>query len=212
MAKRELITYGIVQAEEFNDVSIHFCNNIHGAGVVPDRDRMFLHTNFRDTSTKHLAALLAHEMQHVRQYRLEGTDHFKCEYSRQVGDCLISNFERGFPNLMRDGYCQTRQQNKYERQAYEIQDAAGLRLTQPSPQATRGDSDGTKPRASTSGPGVEMYCQLRGKAKDYCKTIAVNEGDRCICSRTLPPGSAGLTRYDGKTTLEEPDGTNWDSR
>lgn len=216
LAKQELIAAGLVRAEEFNDVSISFCNQIHGNGVVPDRDRVFLHSSTKTASPRYLAGLLAHEMEHVRQYRHTGTDKFKCDYTGQVGSCFVNNAARGVANLQRDGYCQTASQNLFERAAYAAGDAAHARLATapPLPTAVKSDTDrphaaGQKSMDSTGGPGIAMFCRV-SIGKNYCKAIAASEGESCQCNRKLPPGTPGLTRAGGRTMLEVPEGTSWD--
>jgi hypothetical protein len=210
-AKNELIAYGIVRQEEFQDVVISFCDNIHASGVVPDRDRVYLHTSGKSVSTKYLATLLGHEMMHVRQYRTDGTDNFKCTYTRQVGDCLISNATRGISNLLRDNFCQTRDQNAYERQAYDFQDQVQKILSGPDPRgvyATQSmdSTAGSKPRKTEA--GSQMFCQLPRK-RGHCQVVALAEGESCECQRILPPGTTGLTRGGGRAT-RTPTGNSWD--
>ena len=216
LAKQELIAAGLVRAEEFNDVSVSFCSEIHGNGVVPDRDRVFLHSSTKTASPRYLAGLLAHEMEHVRQYRRTGTDKFKCDYTGQVGSCLVNNAARGVANLQRDGYCQTASQNSFERAAYAAGDAAHARLASAPPLPATVESHTDRPHAagkksmdSTGGPGITMYCRVR-IGKNYCKAIAASEGESCQCNRKLPPGTTGLTRAGGRTMLEVPEGTSWD--
>lgn len=119
-AKRLLLSNQVLKEEDFKDVSIQFCNSIGGvAGIVPDRDRVYLNSSFRDAESSperlvDLAALLAHEMFHVIQYRVWGTDKFKCDYTRQYIEC---------------GQCSDRG-NSIERSAYEFEDRTRLILRQ----------------------------------------------------------------------------------
>lgn len=212
-AKHELIRFGLVRSEEFNDVSIFFCDSIHGSGVVPERDRIFLHSRHRTSGTTYLASLLAHEIEHVRQYRIHGTDNFKCTYTRQVGDCLASNLERGLSNLLRDGFCQTRDKNDFERRAYDFEATAQRILNQPPPHpdGTGKRESGDAKSAALTGPRAGMFCQI-GKALGYCKVVAQIEGESCSCRRDRVPGPAGtpgLTRALGRTTIN-PGGEPWD--
>jgi hypothetical protein len=52
--------------------------------MAPDRDFTYMSDAlFNQAPHLQTAIALAHEMQHVRQYRRLGTDNFKCQYSRQ---------------------------------------------------------------------------------------------------------------------------------
>ena len=66
----------------------------------------------RSVDIDSIAALLAHEMKHVQQYRILTTDRFKCDYARHMVEC---------------GMCQDRR-HPMEREAYEFQDAIKARL------------------------------------------------------------------------------------
>lgn len=110
-AKKLLVDNQLVPESEFSGVNIAFCEFGHGAGVAPDRDTVFLHPVYRTSGLRPqqlipLAALMAHEMMHVHQYRVWGTDKFKCDYARQMAEC---------------GLCQDRS-NSIERTAFEEED------------------------------------------------------------------------------------------
>ena len=113
-AKSLLLERGILEPEDFVGVEISMCDAVHGqGGVVPDRDRIFIHSSWRERADLPnrmigLAGLLAHEMFHVRQYREWGADKFKCDYARQMVEC---------------GMCQDLG-NSIERSAYEFGDSA----------------------------------------------------------------------------------------
>ena len=209
-AKSALVSSGLVRLDEFIDVKISFCNDIHGNGVVPDRDRVYLKSSMKSGSIHNLAALLAHEMEHVRQYRLVGTDNFKCRYTRQVGSCLLSNAARGFGNLIRDGYCQTPSQNDFERGAYDFQDKAMSVLSQ-----TPADHLSLKTNVLGFDEGIDdaarqtMICQLPGRL-GHCGVLAEFTGQACVCHRQRQSGRSGVTRAGGTTTLDLPYGAPWD--
>ena len=121
-ARYALTRYRLASDEDFNGVAIYFCKNTSRKCVVPDRDTIFLHSSLKDVDEKTLGKYLAHEIMHVRQYRREGTDKFKCDYTRSMGSCLASNLNRGVANLVRDGYCQNSATNSYEREAMQFRE------------------------------------------------------------------------------------------
>jgi hypothetical protein len=190
-AKQLLIKYGLVKNEEFGEVQIFFCDKVHGGGIVPDRDLVYINSMYRQADVKSLAVLLAHEMTHVRQYRREGTDNFKCNYTRQVGDCLVSNITRGIGNLLRDGFCQTGGQNAYEKEAYDYQALADKELAlQPVPVAEKARS---------------LFCQA---GKNYhCRFEAYAINLPCQCPKNLTWGDRpyGPGNLSGRT-VEDPEG------
>lgn len=107
-----LVRSGFFRAEEFNGVQIRWCP-LHGAhGMAPDRGRIYLDSGMKHAHPIEIASLLAHEMTHVRQYRRLGTDRFKCEYSRQLVECVG---------------CQDRR-HALEREAYAFEDQVYQRL------------------------------------------------------------------------------------
>jgi hypothetical protein len=75
--------------------------------MAPDRGRIYLDAATKSSGPKEIATLLAHEMKHIRQYRENGTDDFKCTYSQQYVGC---------------GGCQDRR-HQLEREAYEFVDS-----------------------------------------------------------------------------------------
>lgn len=124
-AKQLLIDNRLIEASAFVNVSIAFCDFVHGDGVAPDRDTVFLHPAHRKSGRYPqqlipLASLLAHEMMHVHQYRLWGTDKFKCDYARQMAEC---------------GLCQDRR-NSIERTAFEEADRVRRALEARYPRTT----------------------------------------------------------------------------
>jgi uncharacterized membrane protein len=103
-----LVNSGLFQRSEFNGVQIRWCPLSGAQGMAPDRGRIYLDTAAKSEQPDNLAALLAHEMTHVRQYRRMGTDQFKCEYSRKYIEC---------------GGCQD-ERHPLEREAYEFETVA----------------------------------------------------------------------------------------
>jgi hypothetical protein len=120
-AKQVLITRGYFSAADFEGVSIYWCSLTHAGGIVPDRDLVYLHSSAKNSDLRRIASLLAHEMTHVKQYRVKGTDNFKCDYVRQMSECLAANVGQGVD-------CQDRNHHSMERDAYALQDTveAGL--------------------------------------------------------------------------------------
>lgn len=99
---------GLAKANEFSSLSIRWCPLNGADGMAPDRNKIYLDRDYINSSTESIAALLAHELTHTRQYRRMGTDSFKCNYSQAYTKC---------------GGCQNRS-NDLEREAYEFQDKA----------------------------------------------------------------------------------------
>src|SRR5439155_2410359 len=60
-AGNALVRFGFLTLSDFDNVTITFCDNIPGSGVVPDRDTVFLHSSLKDVEPKALTAYLAHE-------------------------------------------------------------------------------------------------------------------------------------------------------
>jgi hypothetical protein len=83
-AKATLIGLGFYKQNDFSGVEIRVCP-LRGAasGVTPDRERILLEANTLKDPTFQLVAVLGHEMVHHRQYIDLGSDHFKCDYTRE---------------------------------------------------------------------------------------------------------------------------------
>lgn len=111
-AKNTLISSGMFARKEFDGIQIRWCPLRGASGMVPDRGRIYLDTFINTEDPIAIAALLAHEMAHVRQYRRLTTDRFKCLYSKQYVDC------RG---------CQDRN-HPLEREAYDFEGTVYQRL------------------------------------------------------------------------------------
>lgn len=86
-AAQMLISNGFVRADELAGVQIRYCPLRGAQGMAPDRGRIYLHTSTMNDPPIPQAALLAHEVKHLRQYRTMGTDNFKCTYSRKYVEC-----------------------------------------------------------------------------------------------------------------------------
>lgn len=103
-AKQVLIGAGVNAPQDFNGIEIRWCPlNAGTHGMAPDRGRIYLDDDLKSMAPRVRALTLAHEMMHVSQYRHDGTDRFKCNYSRAYLEC---------------GGCQDRR-NYYERVAYD---------------------------------------------------------------------------------------------
>src|SRR5262249_36861724 len=85
-SKDVLVKAGLFAPNEFDGIQIRWCSlrppTVMGvaadAGVICLSDGLFNSANHFGT-----AVALAHEMTHIRQYRRDGTDNFKCSYSQQ---------------------------------------------------------------------------------------------------------------------------------
>lgn len=112
-AAQSLVNAGLFAPNEFQGVQIRWCPLSGAHGMAPDRGRIYLDTAAKNDNPINLAALLAHEMFHIRQYRAMGTDKFKCEYSRKYVECSGCQDDR----------------HSMERDAYAFESAAYERLT-----------------------------------------------------------------------------------
>jgi hypothetical protein len=107
-SKQMLIDAGVATTKDFEGVKIRWCPLTGAHGMAPDRGMILLDTRYRGEPIEELAALLAHELKHIMQYRKMGSNAFKCAYSREYVEC---------------GGCQGRG-HRLERQAYEFEDEA----------------------------------------------------------------------------------------
>lgn len=112
-AKRRLIDSGVFLQSDFSGIQIRWCPLSGAHGMAPDRGRIYLDVSGKNDNPINVAALLAHEVKHIQQYRRLGTDRFKCTYSEQYVGC---------------GACQNRHHG-LEREAYNFQDAVYNRLS-----------------------------------------------------------------------------------
>lgn len=84
-AKGALIRSGLFAPNEFDGVQIRWCS-LSGPtlGVAADAGVICLSDGLLNSAAHFgTAVILAHEMTHIRQYRRDGTDNFKCAYSQQ---------------------------------------------------------------------------------------------------------------------------------
>jgi hypothetical protein len=111
-ARERLLATGLASPEEFAGLVLAFCPLPRGTGMVPAPDRLYLDDGLMKMSVDGLAEILAHELEHRRQFLVRGVRGFKCDYVRAMRDC---------------GGCQDRR-HALERAAYERQDRARARL------------------------------------------------------------------------------------
>jgi hypothetical protein len=72
----------VVAREEFDGLTIRWCA-INAYGMAPNHGRIYLSLSAKTDHPVNRAALLAHEMVHIRQYRRMGATEFACQYSQQ---------------------------------------------------------------------------------------------------------------------------------
>jgi len=198
-AKQFLIRQGYFAANEFNGVPIYWCALTNAGGVVPDRDLVYLNTSAKGSGVKRLASLLAHEMTHVRQYRINGTDKFKCDYVRQYSECSLANVGRGVD-------CQDRNHNSMEHEAYAMEDTVGaasesVRAFGSQVLSSVSDSAG---RAATKFSNPLIH----NRTIDACiRSVAFPEQAGSQCSQLAQRAIANaFCRQSGKASA-----VNWDS-
>jgi hypothetical protein len=105
-AKQILVALGAFSETEFQNIAIRFCNLPGGDGFTPNPNKILLSDRLYSADPRHLAAILAHEMHHIRQHREWGYQKFACRYGQQL-------FQgHGF-----------RERNDVERPAYEFEEA-----------------------------------------------------------------------------------------
>ncbi len=111
-AEARLRTTDLATAQELDSSHIAFCPLAAGTGMVPAPGQLYLDDGLIGLSTDGLAEILAHELEHVRQFERLGTRGFKCEYVRDMLAC---------------GGCQDRG-HRLEAEAYSRQDQVRKRL------------------------------------------------------------------------------------
>jgi len=111
-AAARLRSAGYASEEDFNTSHIAFCPLAAGTGMVPAPGQLYLDDGLVGLSTDGLAEILAHELEHLRQFERLGTRGFKCEYVRAMLAC---------------GGCQDRR-HALEAEAYARQDEVRERL------------------------------------------------------------------------------------
>ncbi len=107
-AQRRLLDNGLASPAEFDGLQMVFCPLMQGTGMVPGPRRMYLDDGLQGLSVDGLAEIIAHELEHLRQFDMRGERGFKCAYVQDMMAC---------------GGCQDRR-HPMERDAYERQDAA----------------------------------------------------------------------------------------
>lgn len=114
---------GLFKKDEFGGVQIRWCPLSGAHGMAPDRGRIYLDIGSINDNPANIAALLAHEMTHIRQYRRMGTDEFKCEYSRKFVECQGCQDERHA--LEREAYgFENRVYERLEREGWSVCNAS----------------------------------------------------------------------------------------
>lgn len=78
---------GLASDEELDASRPAFCPLAAGTGMVPAPGRLYLDDGLSGLSTDGLAEILAHELEHIRQFQQLGTRGFKCEYVRDMLAC-----------------------------------------------------------------------------------------------------------------------------
>jgi hypothetical protein len=111
-ARVRLLDTRLATAREFAGLRIAFCPLLQGTGMMPAPDRLYLDDGLQRMSVDGLAEIIAHELEHRRQFASLGVRGFKCAYVRDMSTC---------------GGCQDRR-HPLEREAYERQDRARERL------------------------------------------------------------------------------------
>ncbi len=86
-AMQRLHAYGFVDAADAAQTRIAFCPLATGTGMVPAPGLIYLDDGLMTMSSDGLAEIIAHELEHVRQFRALGTRGFKCDYVRQMAAC-----------------------------------------------------------------------------------------------------------------------------
>ena len=107
-AQARLLDARLATAREFDGLDIAFCPLMQGTGMMPAPDRLYLDDGLQRMSVDGLAEIIAHELEHRRQFARLGVRGFKCAYVRDMSNC---------------GGCQDRR-HPLEREAYERQDRA----------------------------------------------------------------------------------------
>ncbi len=87
IAKQRLIDSGLFKVGDFDGVTISWCaGGFTGNGITPSRDEIMLNADLQEDTLK-TATALAHEMQHIAQFRRMGSGIYKCEYARYYSRC-----------------------------------------------------------------------------------------------------------------------------
>jgi hypothetical protein len=93
-ARDVLVASRLFQPKEFNGVKVRWCQLNGAHGMAPGPNEVYVDTSaFPDIPT--VAALLGHEMQHIRQWRRHGAS-FKCKYSEAFVTCGCQDSKNRF--------------------------------------------------------------------------------------------------------------------
>ena len=111
-AATRLRASGLASEEQLEATHIAFCPLAAGTGMVPAPGQLYLDDGLIGLSTDGLAEILAHELEHIRQFEQLGTRGFKCAYVRDMLAC---------------GGCQNRG-HRLEAEAYARQDSVRAHL------------------------------------------------------------------------------------
>lgn len=113
IARERLQKLGVVTGSELSGISIRWCQgDFLGAGIVPAPNEIILNRELLNRSYDDIAATIAHELHHVRQFRSMGAVAFKCNYVQQYIAC---------------GGCQN-QAHPMEAEAYRYEASVSTRL------------------------------------------------------------------------------------
>jgi len=124
IARERLQKLGVVASSELSGISIRWCQgDFLGAGIVPAPNEIILNRQLLNRSSDDIAATIAHELHHVRQFRSMGAVAFKCNYVQQYIAC---------------GGCQT-QAHPMEAEAYRYEASVSSRLIASSDGSVRYD-------------------------------------------------------------------------
>ena len=88
VARDRLQKLGVVTSAELSGVSIRWCQgDFLGSGIVPAPNEIILNRRLLDRPSDDIAATIAHELHHVRQFRSMGAVPFKCNYVQHYIAC-----------------------------------------------------------------------------------------------------------------------------
>jgi hypothetical protein len=107
-----LVDAGLFSRGDFSGVRIRFCGTARARGFTPDGGNIFLSSSVAKKGQVQLAALIAHEMIHIKQYRRMGDSETRCAYARASLKC---------------NHC-SNASHPMERPAYAMERKAGERL------------------------------------------------------------------------------------
>lgn len=94
--------FNLKQASDFAGVEFKWCQAV-GLGadaMVPNPNKILISPENMNICTADLAALIAHEMCHISQYRAWGTDRFRCEYTKAMIDLTCEGRPTGPSNAV----------------------------------------------------------------------------------------------------------------